>query len=73
MKNKSKMTTVAVMALLAGTENANAVKLGAKLHSELVVDAENMLDAELELDEAADLTQKIDPENQFFEYIDGVS
>lgn len=50
------MTTVAVMALLAGTEQAKAVKLGAKLDSELVVDAENMLDAELELDEAADLT-----------------
>ena len=70
MKNKSKMTTVAVMALLQGT---NAVKLGAKLDSELIVDAESALDAELELDEAAELTQTIDPENQFFEYIEGVS
>ena len=70
MKNKSKMTTVAVMALLQST---NAVKLGAKLDSELIVDAESALDAELELDEAADLTQTIDPENQFFEYIEGVS
>jgi hypothetical protein len=41
MKNKSKMTTVAVMALMAGTENTNAVKLGSKLASELIVDAEN--------------------------------
>ena len=73
MKNKSKMTTVAVMALLYGTEETNAVKLGAKLDSELIVDAETALDAELELDEAADLTQTIDPENQFFEYIEGVS
>jgi hypothetical protein len=73
MKNKSKMTTVAVMAMLYGAEETNAVKLGAKLNSELIVDAENMLDAELELDETADLTQTIDPENQFFEYIEGVS
>ena len=45
---------MAVMALLAGSEQANAVKLS----SELIVDAENQLDAELEmeLEEAADET-----------------
>lgn len=73
MKNKSKMTTVAVMALMAGSEQVNAVKLGAKMQSQSFVDLDNQLDAELELDEAAEETQMIDPENQFFSYIEGVS
>ena len=37
MKNKSKMTTVAVMALLCVAEESQAIKL----NSELIVDAEN--------------------------------
>jgi hypothetical protein len=37
MKNKSKMTTVAVIALLYGTEKSQAIKL----NSELIIDAEN--------------------------------
>ena len=43
------------------------------MDTELDLDAENKLDSVLELDEAADLTKEIDPENSFFEYIDGVT
>ena len=55
MKNKSKMTTVAVMALLVGTEETQAVKL----NSELIADLENSIEADVDMELGLEKTAEL--------------